>query len=200
MNVARNARQAGAQHLRFRTRLERDAVVGPSRHPRVIRVDLQDDGPGVPAPIRPLVFFPMVTGRRDGSGLGLALAQSIAIRHDGLITFESEPGSREIEPVPALAICCYAQSPLRRRNRWEPDPGKPGRGSGGSYNILFFRIYFALVKVSPTRKNARKHAPWTPARGERSTEFSTDFVDKGKNPKRTVTCNRLRRKALNNVS
>lgn len=92
VNLARNAWQAGATSLRLRTRLERDTLVAASRHARVLRVDVQDDGPGVPPAIRPLVFFPMVTGRRGGSGLGLALAQSIAIRHDGLITFESEPG------------------------------------------------------------------------------------------------------------
>lgn len=93
VNLARNAWQAGAGRLRLRTRLERDGLVASSRHRRVLRVDVQDDGPGVPAHIRPLVFFPMVTGRRDGTGLGLALAQSVAIRHDGLITFESEPGN-----------------------------------------------------------------------------------------------------------
>lgn len=92
LNLARNAWQAGATSIRLRTCLERDTLVAASRHARVLRVDVQDDGPGVPPAIRPLVFFPMVTGRRDGSGLGLALAQSIAIRHDGLITFESEPG------------------------------------------------------------------------------------------------------------
>lgn len=92
VNLARNAWQAGARRVRLRTRLERDAVIAASRHPRVVRVDVEDDGPGIPAHLRALVFFPMVTGRRDGSGLGLALAQSIAIRHDGLITFESEPG------------------------------------------------------------------------------------------------------------
>lgn len=92
VNLARNAGQAGARAIRLRTRLERDALIASSRHARALRVDIQDDGPGVPAGIRPLVFFPMVTGRPDGTGLGLALAQSIAIRHDGLITFESEPG------------------------------------------------------------------------------------------------------------
>lgn len=92
INLVRNAWQSGAASVGLRTRLERDALVAASRHPRVLRVDVQDDGPGVPAALRPLVFFPLVTGRREGSGLGLALAQAIAIRHDGLITFESEPG------------------------------------------------------------------------------------------------------------
>lgn len=92
LNLARNAWQAGASRILFRTRLERDALIASSRHARALRVDVVDDGPGVPAAIRPLVFFPMVTGRSEGNGLGLALAQSIAIRHDGLITFESEPG------------------------------------------------------------------------------------------------------------
>lgn len=93
LNLGRNAWQAGATRVRIRTRLERDALIASSRHARALRVDVVDDGPGVPESIRPLVFFPMVTGRADGSGLGLPLAQAIAIRHDGLVTFESDPGN-----------------------------------------------------------------------------------------------------------
>ena len=60
-----------------------------------IRIDIEDDGCGVPESLRGLLFLPMVTGRRDGTGLGLALAQQIAAAHDGLLTYAArEPGSR----------------------------------------------------------------------------------------------------------
>lgn len=92
LNLARNALQAGAKSITLRTRLARDALVGATRHPRVVRVDVIDDGPGVPENLRPMLFFPTVSGRAGGSGMGLTIAQSIAIRHDGLLSFESEPG------------------------------------------------------------------------------------------------------------
>jgi two-component system nitrogen regulation sensor histidine kinase GlnL len=55
-------------------------------------VQVEDDGPGVPDELRESIFYPLVTGRAQGSGLGLAVAQDLAIRHGGLIEFESEPG------------------------------------------------------------------------------------------------------------
>lgn len=91
-NLARNARQAGAGELLVRTRLARDAVIGATRHHRALRVELTDDGPGIPEALRPLLFFPMVSGREGGTGMGLAVAQGIAVRHGGLLQFESEPG------------------------------------------------------------------------------------------------------------
>ena len=51
-----------------------------------------DNGPGIPPELQDQLFFPMISGRADGTGLGLPLAQSILHQHDGLIEFESEPG------------------------------------------------------------------------------------------------------------
>jgi two-component system nitrogen regulation sensor histidine kinase GlnL len=61
----------------------------------VVRIDIEDNGCGVPEPLRSMLFLPMVTGRRDGTGLGLALAQQIAAAHEGLLSYAPlDPGSR----------------------------------------------------------------------------------------------------------
>jgi two-component system nitrogen regulation sensor histidine kinase GlnL len=54
-----------------------------------LRIDIIDDGQGVPESLRSLLFLPLVTGRRDGTGLGLSLSQQIASAHSGLLTFEA---------------------------------------------------------------------------------------------------------------
>jgi len=58
----------------------------------VASVQVEDDGPGVPEHLRASIFYPLVTGRSNGTGLGLAVAQDLVTRHGGIIEFESEPG------------------------------------------------------------------------------------------------------------
>lgn len=95
LNLARNAFQAGATEMVFRSRVEHDSALLKPGVKYVVRIDLEDNGNGVPENLRGLLFMPMVTGRRDGTGLGLALAQQIAAAHDGLLTYEPlEQGSR----------------------------------------------------------------------------------------------------------
>jgi len=95
LNLARNAYQAGATAITLRSRIERDSALLQPGISTVVRLDVDDDGCGVPESLRGLLFMPMVTSRRDGTGLGLALAQQIAAAHDGLLTYEAlEPGSR----------------------------------------------------------------------------------------------------------
>jgi len=55
-------------------------------------IQVEDDGPGVPSELKDTVFYPLVTGRPGGTGLGLAVAQDLIGRHDGLIEFDSRPG------------------------------------------------------------------------------------------------------------
>jgi two-component system, NtrC family, nitrogen regulation sensor histidine kinase GlnL len=57
-----------------------------------VTIQVIDNGPGVHEEIRDKIFFPLVSGREGGTGLGLTLAQNFISQHQGLIELESEPG------------------------------------------------------------------------------------------------------------
>ena len=92
LNLLRNAAQAGADHIILRTRTQRQFTIAQKRYKLVVRVDVIDNGPGIPADLQETIFYPMVTGRADGTGLGLSIAQSMINQHQGIIEFASEPG------------------------------------------------------------------------------------------------------------
>ncbi|HWK52548.1 MAG TPA: nitrogen regulation protein NR(II) [Steroidobacter sp.] len=102
LNLGKNAMQALAHkvaenngrggRLVLRTRALTNVNIGARRHRLVASVQFEDNGPGVPEHLRDTLFYPLVTGRADGTGLGLAVAQDLVSRHDGLIEFESRPG------------------------------------------------------------------------------------------------------------
>ena len=94
LNVARNAAQAmrGVGEIRFRTRIARQVTIAKTRYRHAISVEIEDDGPGVPEELAGKIFFPLVSGREGGTGLGLSLAQNYVHQHHGLIEFESAPG------------------------------------------------------------------------------------------------------------
>lgn len=97
LNIARNAMQALGStekpEITLRTRIQRKFTIGNTIHRLVLRIDIIDNGAGIPPDITENIFFPMVSGRSDGTGLGLSIAQSIISQHHGLIKFESEPGN-----------------------------------------------------------------------------------------------------------
>ena len=94
LNVARNAAQATEGHgeIRFVTRVERGVTIARTRHRLAIAVVIEDDGPGVAPDIAERIFYPLVSGREGGTGLGLPLAQGYAGQHEGIIEFDSVPG------------------------------------------------------------------------------------------------------------
>lgn len=94
LNIARNAIQAidGAGRVMIRTRALSNYVIGSQRHRLAISIEFEDNGPGIAADIEDSIFYPLVTNREDGTGLGLPLAQDLVSRHGGLIEFESAPG------------------------------------------------------------------------------------------------------------
>jgi two-component system nitrogen regulation sensor histidine kinase GlnL len=98
LNLGRNAVQAlsgghvQSPRLILRTRAVSNASVGAHRHRLVASIQFEDNGPGVLAEIRDTIFYPLVSGRADGTGLGLGIAQDLVSRHGGLIEFDSTPG------------------------------------------------------------------------------------------------------------
>ncbi len=98
LNLGRNALQAlsggkvAAPRLILRTRAAINVSVGSRRHRLVASIQFEDNGPGVPPDIRDTIFYPLVSGRSDGTGLGLGIAQDLVSRHGGLIEFDSAPG------------------------------------------------------------------------------------------------------------
>lgn len=91
-NLVRNAIEAGATNITLRTRAEHGARIGAEQAALALRFDIVDDGPGVPPELAEQVFLPLVSGRADGSGLGLALAQQVAREHRGTVSYRSRPG------------------------------------------------------------------------------------------------------------
>ena len=99
LNIVRNAMQALASQpeqrlgrITLRTRSLRQFTIGHTRHRLVCKVEIIDNGPGIPAELQETLFYPMVSGRADGTGLGLAITQTIISQHQGLIECESHPG------------------------------------------------------------------------------------------------------------
>lgn len=90
LNIMRNAVQAlgTGGHVWLRTRILRHITIHKRKHRLVIRVDIIDDGPGVPSAIEKGIFYPMITSRAEGTGLGLSIAQSLVKLHGGLIEHE----------------------------------------------------------------------------------------------------------------
>jgi two-component system nitrogen regulation sensor histidine kinase GlnL len=91
-NLVRNAIEAGPTTVQLRTRAEHGLRIGEDVHPLGLRLEIVDDGHGVPPELAEQVFLPLVSGRAQGSGLGLALAQQVAREHRGALAFRSRPG------------------------------------------------------------------------------------------------------------
>ncbi|MBN8225157.1 MAG: PAS domain-containing sensor histidine kinase [Xanthomonadales bacterium] len=91
-NLVRNALQAGASTIVLRTRVESGLHIRERLHARALRVEIVDDGGGVPEELAEHLFLPLVSGRAEGTGLGLALAHQVAREHRGSLGFRSRPG------------------------------------------------------------------------------------------------------------
>jgi two-component system, NtrC family, nitrogen regulation sensor histidine kinase GlnL len=92
LNLVRNALQADASEVRLRTRAESGVVIGDTIHRLVLRIEIVDDGCGVPESLAEQIFLPLVSGRAEGTGLGLALAQQVAREHGGSLSYRSRRG------------------------------------------------------------------------------------------------------------
>ena len=110
LNIAHNACQAlseriaaGDAQLVFRSRIARQVTFGKQRYRLALELHVIDNGPGVPDSIKDRIFYPLVSGREGGSGLGLTLAQTFVQQHHGLIECDSVPGRTDFKiliPLP----------------------------------------------------------------------------------------------------
>lgn len=91
-NLVRNALQSGASVVRLRSRAEHGVLIGELRYRLALKLEVEDNGRGVPESLAERIFLPLVSGRPEGSGLGLALAQQVAREHGGALSFRSRPG------------------------------------------------------------------------------------------------------------
>ncbi len=110
LNIAHNAAQAlherrseGDATITLRTRIQRQVTFGKQRYRLALELHVIDNGPGVPDSIKDRIFYPLVSGREGGSGLGLTLAQTFVQQHHGLIECDSQPGCTDFKiliPLP----------------------------------------------------------------------------------------------------
>jgi two-component system nitrogen regulation sensor histidine kinase GlnL len=110
LNIAHNGCQALAERiaaadacLTFQTRVVRQITFGKQRYRLALELHVIDNGPGVPDSIKDRIFYPLVSGREGGSGLGLTLAQTFVQQHHGLIEVDSVPGRTDFKiliPLP----------------------------------------------------------------------------------------------------
>ena len=110
LNIAHNACQAlseriavGDAELSFHSRISRQVTFGKQRYRLALELHVIDNGPGVPDSIKERIFYPLVSGREGGSGLGLTLAQTFVQQHHGLIECDSVPGRTDFKiliPLP----------------------------------------------------------------------------------------------------
>ena len=110
LNIAHNAalalaerRAAGDARIVFKTRIARQVTVAKQRHRLALVLHVMDNGPGVPEHIKDRMFFPLVSGRDGGSGLGLSLAQTFIQQHQGTIECDSQPGHTDFRILLPLA-------------------------------------------------------------------------------------------------
>ena len=110
LNIAQNATHAlteriaaGDAQIIFRTRIARQVAFGKQRYRLALELHVIDNGPGVPDSIKDRIFYPLISGREGGSGLGLTLAQTFVQQHHGLIECDSVPGRTDFKlliPLP----------------------------------------------------------------------------------------------------
>ncbi|MBI5107155.1 MAG: PAS domain-containing protein [Rhodocyclales bacterium] len=113
LNVSRNAAQAmhGKGEVIYRTRAARHVTLAKKHYELALELQVIDNGPGVPEDIRDKIFYPLVSGREKGSGLGLTIAQSFVQQHGGTIEVSSRPGR----------TCFSLMLPLARKRSFSED-------------------------------------------------------------------------------
>ena len=104
LNVVHNAAQAlraqierGEAVIELSTRVARNVTISKQRYKLALDLHVIDNGPGIPEEIKDKIFFPLVSGKEGGSGLGLTLAQTYVQQHFGFISCTSKPGMTDFQ-------------------------------------------------------------------------------------------------------
>lgn len=111
LNIVRNAFQAlqDSEHetgqIRFVTRIERQLTIHGKRHPLCALIKIVDNGPGIPDALKDTLFYPMVSGKKEGSGLGLSIAQNLIDHHGGKVEVDSWVGNTEFSIYLPIDYC-----------------------------------------------------------------------------------------------
>ena len=94
LNIVRNAVQAiqGQGEITLRTRVARHVTLVKKSHRMALELKIIDNGPGIPETIREQIFYPLVTSKEEGTGLGLTIAQTYVAHHGGSIDCDSQSG------------------------------------------------------------------------------------------------------------
>ena len=101
LNLVKNAKESLVESdtispkIKICTRIMHQEFLGKSKHKTVCKISVLDNGPGIPENMKESIFFPMISGKSQGSGLGLSITQGIVSQHKGTVRFESEPGKTE---------------------------------------------------------------------------------------------------------
>ena len=110
LNLVRNAVQSiresdvGHGEILLRTRILRNVTIGSEFRRLAVSVEVIDNGPGIPPGLMETMFYPMISGRPDGSGLGLPITHSIISQHKGLIECDSEPGNTRFSVILPIEV------------------------------------------------------------------------------------------------
>ncbi len=96
LNIVSNAAQILAHQdnarIILKTRTIHQANIHGQRYKLAARIEIIDNGPGIPIDLQDTLFYPMVSGREGGTGLGLSIAQNLIDQHSGKVDVQSWPG------------------------------------------------------------------------------------------------------------
>lgn len=118
LNIVRNAAQAVAAGtadpgILLQTRVARYVTLAKKRYRLALAIAVEDNGPGIPEAIRDKMFYPLVSGREGGSGLGLTIAQTFVAQHNGTIEWTSVPGATRFTILLPLEMRGAGETPRK---------------------------------------------------------------------------------------
>ena len=122
LNLVRNAKESLlsfntlSPKIDITTRILHQEFIGEIKHHTVCKISIEDNGPGIPEEIKESIFFPMISGKESGSGLGLSITQAIISQHKGAIEFHSSPGDTNFSILIPVDVMTSTSKSLKVAN------------------------------------------------------------------------------------